>query len=63
MKPTICSKHKGMLTNGVVSHHDNAQPHMTATTNGKIQKLKLKLLPHQAYNIDFGMLKNMLHRC
>jgi hypothetical protein len=24
LKPVICSKHKGLLTNGVVLHHDSA---------------------------------------
>jgi hypothetical protein len=24
LKPTICSEHRGMLTNGAVLHHDNA---------------------------------------
>jgi hypothetical protein len=32
VKPTICSKHRGMLTNGVVLHHNKAQPHMAAAT-------------------------------
>jgi hypothetical protein len=32
LKPTVCSKHRGMLTNGVVLHHDNAQPLIVAAT-------------------------------
>jgi hypothetical protein len=32
LKLIICSKHKGMLTNGVVLHHDNNRPHMAAAT-------------------------------
>jgi hypothetical protein len=42
--PTICSKHRGMLTKGVILHHDNSQPHMAAVTTETIQKLKFELL-------------------
>jgi hypothetical protein len=30
LKPTIQSKHKGRLSEGVLMLHDNAHPHMTA---------------------------------
>jgi hypothetical protein len=36
LKPTICSKHRGTVTDGVVFHHDNAQPCMAAATLGTI---------------------------
>jgi histone-lysine N-methyltransferase SETMAR len=52
LKPTIHSKHRGMLTNGAVLHHDNAGPHTTAAAIGTIQKLKLELFPHPAYSPD-----------
>jgi hypothetical protein len=32
LKPAIHNKHKGMLTNGIVLYHDNAQSHMAAAT-------------------------------
>jgi len=31
LKPTILSKHRGKLTNEVVLHHDNDQPHTAVT--------------------------------
>jgi hypothetical protein len=49
MKPTMHGKHRGILTNGVVLHHENARIHMAAVTSETIQKLKFELLPHPAY--------------
>jgi DNA-binding transcriptional regulator/RsmH inhibitor MraZ len=51
-KPTISSKHRGVLANGVVLHLDNAQPHAEAVTIGTIQKLKSELLHHPVYSPD-----------
>jgi len=47
-KPAILSKRRGMLTNGVVLHHDNARTHTAAATVETILKLKFELLPHPA---------------
>jgi hypothetical protein len=49
-KPTIHSKCRGILTDGIVLHHDNTQPHMAAVTIETNQKLKLKPLSHPAYS-------------
>jgi len=55
LKPTIHNKHRGMLTDEVVLHHDNCRPHMTAATVGTIKKLKYDLLPHPAYGPDHAL--------
>jgi hypothetical protein len=39
-KPTIYSKHRGMLKNGAVLHHDNAQPHSAAE---QLKQLKTEI--------------------
>jgi hypothetical protein len=36
-QPAVCSKCRGMLTDGVVLHHDNTQPHMAVVTIEMIQ--------------------------
>jgi hypothetical protein len=48
-----CSKHKEMLTNGVLQHN-NAQPHTAAVSVETIKKLKFELLPHPIYSPDPG---------
>jgi len=68
LKPAIRSKHRGMLTDGVVLHRDNARPHTAAATVETIRKLKFELLPHPAHCTDlapsdyhiFGKIKNAL---
>jgi hypothetical protein len=42
LKPAIRSKCRGMLSNGVVLKHDNAQPHTAAATVEMIRKLKFR---------------------
>jgi histone-lysine N-methyltransferase SETMAR len=71
LKPAVCGKQRGMLTKGVVLHHDNTQIHMAALTVEMIQKLKFELLPHPAFSPDlgpsdyhiFGPLRDVLHGC
>jgi hypothetical protein len=39
MKSYIYSNCKGMLTNAVAMHHNNAQPHSAAVTTETFQKM------------------------
>jgi hypothetical protein len=48
LQTAICSKHRGMPTDGVVLYHDNTQPHMAAVPVETIRKLKFELLPYHA---------------
>jgi hypothetical protein len=45
LKPTICSKRRGVLINGVVLHHDNTWPHVAVAIVEKNQKLKFITSP------------------
>jgi hypothetical protein len=54
LNTTIHSKCRGMLTNGVVLHHDNVQLHIAAVNTETIRKLEVKLLPHPAYSPDLS---------
>jgi hypothetical protein len=54
LKLTIYNKHRGMLTNGVVMHYDNALLHMAAVIIETIQELKFELLPHSAQSPDLA---------
>jgi len=47
MKPAIRSKRRGMLTHGVVLHHESVRPHIAEATAEMIHKLKFELLPTQ----------------
>jgi hypothetical protein len=47
LKTTIHSKHRRMLTDEVVLHHNNSWPCMAAVIIGTIQKLKFGLCPTQ----------------
>jgi len=70
-KPTVLSKHWGMLTNWVVLHCGNAQTHIAAATIEMFGKLKFKLFLHPAYSPDlaqsdnhnFGLLNDVSHGC
>jgi histone-lysine N-methyltransferase SETMAR len=68
LKPAIRSKRRGMLSTGVILHHDNARPHTAARTIEAVHKMKFVLLPHPPYSPDlapsdfhlFGPLKGAL---
>jgi hypothetical protein len=51
LKPNICSKYRGMLTDGIVLQYDNARPHiaLATVTTETIWKLKFELVPHPSY--------------
>jgi histone-lysine N-methyltransferase SETMAR len=61
-------KREGQLERPVLLHHDNARPHITRTTQERIQQLQWELLEHLPYRPDlapgdflvFGLLKNHL---
>lgn len=64
----IRRKRPGLLTRGVLLHHDNARPHMARLTQERIDELGWQLLQHPHYNPDlapsdfhlFGPLKTHL---
>jgi histone-lysine N-methyltransferase SETMAR len=68
LKHAIRSKHRGLLSSGVLLQHDNARPHTAHATAKKIMDLRLECIPHPAYSPDltpsdnhvFGPLKEAL---
>jgi histone-lysine N-methyltransferase SETMAR len=52
LKPAIRSKHRGLLTTGVLLLHDNAWPHTAHATVAKIKDLHFQCLPHPPYSPD-----------
>ncbi|GBM73994.1 hypothetical protein AVEN_21147-1 [Araneus ventricosus] len=58
----------GLLCSGMVSLHDNAQPHTATRTIRKLTKIRWRVLEHQPYSPDlspcdfhvFGSLKKAL---
>jgi histone-lysine N-methyltransferase SETMAR len=68
LKPDIRSKRRGLLSQTLLLHHDNARPHAAAATIETIQKLNFELLPRPSYSPDlapsdyrlFGLLKMAL---
>jgi hypothetical protein len=52
LKPTIHSKCRGMLTNGVFLHHNIAQPHMVAAAIEIVLKLVFEVFSHTAYSAN-----------
>ena len=68
LRPSIRSKRRGRLTQGVLLLHDNARPHTARLTINTITQLNWEVLEHPAYSLDltpsdfhlFGPLKNAL---
>jgi histone-lysine N-methyltransferase SETMAR len=68
LKPAVRSKRCGLLSSGVLLHHDNAHPHTAHATAKKITDLHLECIPHPAYSPDltpsdyhvFGLLMEAL---
>ena len=68
LNPAIRSKHRGLLSKGVVLLHDNARPHTSAHTAETLRKLKFEVMAHPPYSPDlapsdyhlFGPLKEAL---
>jgi hypothetical protein len=71
LRPTVHSKQRGRLSQGVVLLHDNACPHMAHLTINTIQQLNWEVLEHPAHSPDlapsdfllFGPLKNAVRDC
>jgi hypothetical protein len=46
LKPAICNKRRGLLSEVVLLVHDNAYPHSAAAITETIRQLRSELLPH-----------------
>ena len=70
LKPAIRRKLRGLLSEGVVLLHDNAQSHTAAHTNETLKKLNFEVLKHPPCGPDlvpsdchlFGPLQQALKR-
>ena len=68
LKPAVRSKHRGLLSKGVVLLHNNARPYTVAHTAETLRKLKFEVMAHPPYSPDlapskyhlFGTLKEAL---
>jgi histone-lysine N-methyltransferase SETMAR len=68
LRPAIKSKGRRLLSTGVLSQHDNAQPHTAHSIVATIQDLSFRCLPHPPYLPDltpsdfhvFGLLKEAM---
>jgi hypothetical protein len=68
LRPAINTKRHGLLSIGVILHHDNARPHIAYATAASIEYLHFECLPHPPYSPDcapsdyyiFGPLKEAL---
>jgi histone-lysine N-methyltransferase SETMAR len=54
LKPAIRSKHRGLLSSGVLLQNDNVRPHTARATEKKIMDLRLECIPHPAYSPDLA---------
>jgi histone-lysine N-methyltransferase SETMAR len=69
LKPAICHRRRGLLSNTAFLHHDNACSYVAVTKVETIQNLKFEVLPHPPYSPDlmlnafhaFGPLTEALH--
>jgi histone-lysine N-methyltransferase SETMAR len=68
LRPAVKSKQHGLLSIGVILHHDIARPHTAHATAVTIEDLHFECLPHPPYSPDhapsnyhmFGPLKEAL---
>ena len=58
LKPAIRSKHRRLLSEGIVLLHYNACSHIAAHTAETIRKLKFEVMAHPPYNPDLPRLTN-----
>jgi hypothetical protein len=54
LRPAIKTKQHGLLSTGVILHHDNARPHTACATAATIEILQFECLPHPPYLPDFA---------
>ena len=52
LKSAFRSKHRELLSKGIVLLHDNARPHTAAHTGETLRKLKFKVMAHPPYSPD-----------
>ncbi|GBO28385.1 Histone-lysine N-methyltransferase SETMAR [Araneus ventricosus] len=50
----IQNKRRGMLSSGIVLHHDNARPHTTVATKILLQRFGWEVFDHPPYNPDLA---------
>jgi histone-lysine N-methyltransferase SETMAR len=55
LKPAIRSKHRSLLSSGVLLQHDNVCPYTAHATTKKITDLHLECIPHPAYSLDLAL--------
>jgi hypothetical protein len=68
LKPAICSKRRGRLSDGILLLHGDACPHTAASTLETLRKLKWEVMAHAAHSPDlapsgfqlFGLFKEAL---
>ncbi|BFZ02563.1 hypothetical protein BsWGS_05602 [Bradybaena similaris] len=68
LKPAIRSRHRGLLSRGVLILHDNAHPHTATAILDTIKRLRSQILEHPPYSPDlapsdyhvFGPIKDAL---
>jgi histone-lysine N-methyltransferase SETMAR len=51
---TSVKKRRGLLSTGVILHHDNAWPHTARATAATIEDLHFECLPHPPYSPDLA---------
>jgi hypothetical protein len=56
LKPTMRSKHQGLLSKRVMLLHNNARPHMAAHTVDSLRALKFEVLKYPPYSPDLAPL-------
>jgi hypothetical protein len=54
MKPAICSKRRGIVSEGVPLLHNSARPHTVASTLETLRKMKWEVMKHPAHSPDLA---------
>jgi hypothetical protein len=54
MRPAICTKPRGRLSENALFLHDSPRPHTVACTRKTLQVLKFEVLDHPAYSPDLA---------
>jgi histone-lysine N-methyltransferase SETMAR len=52
LRRAIQNKRRGMLTSGVMLHHDNARPHRSTRTRALLENFNWELFDHPLYSPD-----------
>jgi histone-lysine N-methyltransferase SETMAR len=54
LHPQVKEQQRGLLSTGVILHHDNALEHASRLVSSTISNLKYKLLRHPPYSSDLA---------